>query len=85
MLCYTLPLAALLVDALLELAHEGVDPDDGEDEPEDEAHEQHVEDAGQGADEGVHHHLKIKIELNDVKVFILSSCQNVKIGKISKP
>ena len=28
------PLPVLLVDALLELAHECVDPDDGEDQPE---------------------------------------------------
>ena len=30
---------------------------DGEDEPEDEAHEQHVEDAGYRLDERVYHHL----------------------------
>ena len=51
------PLSSLGVDALLELAHEQVDPDDGKDEPKDEADEQDVEDAGQGPDQGVHHHL----------------------------
>jgi len=45
------------VHALPELAGEQVDPHDAEDEPEDEAHEQHVHDGGDGADERVHHHL----------------------------
>ena len=30
----------------LELSHEGVHSDDGEDQPKDDAHRQHVEDAG---------------------------------------
>ena len=38
----------------LKLPHECVDPDDGEDQPEDETHEQHVEDTGQRADQRVH-------------------------------
>ena len=32
--------------ANLELSHEGVHSDDGEDQPKDDAHRQHVEDAG---------------------------------------
>ena len=51
------PLPSLGVDALLELAHEQVDADDGEDQPEDEADKQDVEDTGQGPDQGVHHYL----------------------------
>ena len=35
----------------LELAHEGVDSDDGEDQPEDDTHRQHVEDTGQSHDQ----------------------------------
>ena len=31
---------------------------DGKDEPQDEADQQHVENAGYGLDEGVHHHLR---------------------------
>ena len=51
------PLVGLPVHALLELAHEEVDADDGEDEPEDDADGHHVGDAGQGADQGGYHHL----------------------------
>jgi hypothetical protein len=36
---------------------EHLDAHDGEDEPEDEAHEQHVEDGRDGLDQGVHHDL----------------------------
>ena len=49
---------AALVDALEELAAEELDAHDGEDEPEDEAHEQHVEDGRDGVHQGVHHDLE---------------------------
>ena len=40
------PLAGVHVHALVVLAHEGVDADDGEDEPENETHEKHIENTG---------------------------------------
>ncbi len=49
---------ALLVHALVELAAEELDAHDGEDEPEHQAHEKHVEDGGDGVHQGVHHDLK---------------------------
>lgn len=49
---------AFLVDALEELAAEELDAHDGEDEPEDEAHEQHVEDGRNGVHQRVHHDLE---------------------------
>ena len=49
---------ALRVDAVLEAAAEQVDAHDAEDEPEDEADEQHVEDGRDRLDQRVHHHLK---------------------------
>jgi hypothetical protein len=48
----------LLVDTLVELAPEELDPHDGEDEPEHEAHQQHVEDGGDGVHQRIHHNLK---------------------------
>lgn len=39
------------------LAAEELHPHNGKDEPEDETHEQHVHDGGNGTDQGVHHHL----------------------------
>ena len=49
---------ALRVDAVLEAAAEQVDAHDAENEPEDEADEQHVEDGRNRLDQRVHHHLK---------------------------
>ena len=40
------PLSGVHVHALVVLAHEGVDADDGEDEPENETHEKHIENTG---------------------------------------
>ena len=45
------------VHALAELAGEQVDSHDTEDEPEDETHEQHVHDGGNGSNKSVHDHL----------------------------
>ena len=49
---------ALVVDALVELSAEELHAHDGEDEPEHEAHQQHVEDGGDGEHEGVHDDLR---------------------------
>lgn len=51
------PLRGGGVDAVVELSSKQVDTHDAEDQPEDEADEQHVHDGGDGAQEGVHHHL----------------------------
>ena len=48
------------VHAFAELAGEQVDAHDAEDEPEDQAHQQHVHDGWDGADQGVHHHLRTR-------------------------
>ena len=50
----------VLVHALEVAAAEQVDAHDAEDEPEDEAHNQYVEDGGNRLDECVHNHLSIK-------------------------
>ncbi len=47
-----------LTDALMIAPPEQLDAHDGEDEPEDEANEQHVEDGGDRLDQRVHHHLQ---------------------------
>ena len=47
----------VLIEALVELAPEELDAHDGEDEPEHEAHQQHVEDGGDGVHESVHNNL----------------------------
>ena len=41
----------ILINALLELPHEQVHPDDGKDEPEDEADQKDIEDAWQGSNQ----------------------------------
>jgi len=46
------------VDAVIVLPREQVDAHDAEDEPEDEADQQHVHDGGDGAQQSVHHHLE---------------------------
>ena len=46
-----------VVDTLVELPPEELDAHDGEDEPEHEAHQQHVEDGGDGVHESVHNNL----------------------------
>jgi hypothetical protein len=46
---------------------------DGEDEPEDEADEQHVEDGGNGLNQGVHDHL-FKKYLKPILEFSKPSC-----------
>ena len=48
---------AVGVDALEELAAEELDAHDGEDEPEDETHEEHVEDGGNGVHQSVDNNL----------------------------
>lgn len=48
------------VDAAVELTGKQVHPHDAEDEPEDQAHQQHVEDGGNCPYESVHHHLRGK-------------------------
>ena len=48
----------LHVYALVELPSEELDAHDGEDEPEDEAHQQHVDDRRDGVHQGVHYDLK---------------------------
>ena len=45
------------VDAAVELAGKQVYPHDAEYQPEDQTHQQHVEDGRDGPDQGVHHHL----------------------------
>lgn len=45
------------VHAFPKLSSKQVDPHDAEDEPEDEADQQHVHDGGDGPNESVHHHL----------------------------
>lgn len=45
------------VDAVVVLAGEQVDTHDAEDEPEDQTHEQHVHDGGDGAEESIHYNL----------------------------
>ena len=47
----------LVVDALVELAAKQLDAEDGEDEPKDEAHEEHVENGRDGEHQRVHHNL----------------------------
>ena len=48
---------AVRIDAVLEPAAEQVDSHDAEDEPEDQADQQHVEDGRDRLDQRVHHHL----------------------------
>lgn len=45
------------VDAAVELPSKQVNSHDAEDEPEDQTHQQHVEDGGNCSNESVHHHL----------------------------
>ena len=45
------------VHAFPKFASKQVDPHDAEDEPEDQTHQQHVHDGGDGSDQGVHDHL----------------------------
>ena len=49
-----------LITHLKVFSREQLDTHDGKDEPEDDADHQHVEDAGNGLDEGVHNDLKVK-------------------------
>lgn len=51
------PIAAGDVDALPELAREQIDAHDREDEPEDQAHHQHVEDRRNRPDQSVYNYL----------------------------
>lgn len=48
---------ACSVHTLAELASEQVDAHDAEYEPEDQTHQQHIHNGGDGANEGVHDHL----------------------------
>ena len=54
-------LSRVYIDALVVFPHEGVDANDGKDEPEDETHQEDVEDAGQGADQSVDNNLEVKL------------------------
>ena len=51
--------AGIQIDALVESAHEGVDTDDGKDQPKDQAHQQHIKDGGEGTHQSIDHHLKV--------------------------
>ena len=48
----------VVVDALVELPAKELNAHDGEDEPEDETHEEHIEDGGNGVHQGVDNNLK---------------------------
>ena len=48
----------VVVDTLIEFATKQLDAQNGEKEPEDEAHEQHVEDGRNGKHQSVHHDLQ---------------------------
>eukprot|EP00959_Pyramimonas_sp_CCMP1952_P409214 8576125-Pyramimonas_sp.AAC.1 len=49
---------AYLVAAVVVLAHEEVEAEDAKDEVEEEAHQHHVGNAGDGLEQRVHHHLR---------------------------
>lgn len=51
--------ALVTVLARVELPGHELDAHDGEDQPEYEAHEEYVEDGGDGLDQGIHYHLGI--------------------------
>lgn len=51
----------VIIQAFVELSSEELDPHDGEDEPEHQADQQHIEDGRYGVHQGVHHNLAIKI------------------------
>ena len=51
----------VIVQAFVELSSKELDPHDGEDEPEHQADQQHIEDGGNGVHQSVHHNLAIKI------------------------
>jgi hypothetical protein len=51
------------VDAVVELASKQVDTHDTEDEPEDKADQKHIHDGGDGSQEGIHHHLGVRVEV----------------------
>ena len=59
---YGQPLSKV-VDALEELPPEELDAHDGEDEPEHQAHQKDVEDAGDGVHQGVHDNLKGQLKI----------------------
>ena len=46
-----------VVDTLVELPPEELDAHDGEDEPEDQTHQEHVENGRDGIHQGIHHNL----------------------------
>ena len=50
--------ASIQVYALVELSHKGIDAYDGKDQPENEAHQQNVEDGGKGANQSIDDDLK---------------------------
>ena len=50
----------VLVQTFVELSAEELDAHNGEDEPEHQADQQHVEDGRNGVHQGVHHNLAIK-------------------------
>ena len=54
----------VIVDTFVELPTEELDAHDGEDEPEDETHEEHVEDGGDGVHQSIDNNLKLIYELN---------------------
>ena len=71
----------VLVQTFVELSAEELDAHDGEDEPEHQADQQHVEDGGNGVHQSIHHNLKIEMikweseSKNCQKVTILFLCE----------
>lgn len=49
-----------LIKAIVVLSRKEVNAHDAENQPEDETHQQHIHDGGDGAHQGIHHHLRWK-------------------------
>lgn len=52
-----------LIKAVVVLSRKQVNSHDAENQPEDETHQQHIHDGGDGAHQGIHHHLHWKGEV----------------------
>ena len=52
-----------LIKAVVILSRKQVNSHDAENQPEDETHQQHIHDGGDGAHQGIHHHLHWKGEV----------------------
>ncbi len=48
------------VDAVVELSSKQIDPHNAEDEPEYQAHQQHIENRGNGTNQCIHYHLELE-------------------------